>query len=295
MKKFDEVLLNEYGYYELEHPLKPEEIRRIFEEEYFQNSMSNYEQLYDEDELKFFENKMMQKELMLKPHLPQRDKLSFLDIGCGEGFALDYFHKNGYQVTGIDFSVYGTKKHHPDMLPYLLQGDSKEILPKLIAEKRQFDIINMDSVLDMMVNPEEVLALIGKLLTEDGVLLIKVANQFNPLQTRLLEKNKLKEVYWLDKVGHPSYFNKDGLIRFVESFGFACTDLLGESYIEFFLANDDTNYYENKSSGKNCYRAKLELENLMHEISPEKSIDVFRALGKMGLGREVIGIFKKNS
>ena len=66
MKKFDEVLFNEYGYYELEHPLKPEEIRRIFEEEYFQNSMSNYEQLYDEDELKFFENKMMQKELRSK-------------------------------------------------------------------------------------------------------------------------------------------------------------------------------------------------------------------------------------
>lgn len=293
MRNFDEVFFNKYGYYELENPLEAEEIRRIFEEEYFQNSMSNYEQLYDEEEISFFENKMVQKEMMLKPYLPERDALSFLDIGCGEGFALDYFHKKGYLVTGIDFSDYGTKKHHPDMMPYLLQGDSKDILPTLIAEKKQFDVINMDSVLDMMVKPGEVLELIKELLAEDGVLLIKVANQFNPLQIRLLDKKKLKDTYWLDRIGHPSYFNKDGLVRFVETFGFECKDILGESYIEFFLANDDTNYYENKSCGKNCYRAKLELENLMHEISPEKSIDVFRALGQMGLGREIIGIFKK--
>lgn len=90
-----------------------------------------------------------------------------------------------------------------------------------------------------------------------------------------------------------AYFTKDGLVCLLESFGFECKDILGDSYIEFFLGNDDTNYYENPSCGKNCYRGHLLVENLMHEISPEKSLVVFRTLGEMGLGRRIIGIFKR--
>lgn len=292
-KKYREVFLNQYGYYELENPPTVEERKKVFEEEYYQKSMSSYEQSYMEDELIYFENKLIQKEMMLMPWLPQNEeKLSVLDIGCGEGFALAYFKKKGYEVTGIDFSSYGIEHHNPSVLGNLLQGDVEKILPELMKENKKFDVINMDSVLDMMVHPKEVLELCKKLLKETGVILIKVANNYSVLQTHLLEKGKLKDTYWLDIPGHPSYFNRMGLIRLMEDLGYDCLDTFGESFIDLNLVNDDTNYYEKSGVGKNCYQAKVELENLMHSISPEKTLDVFRTLGEMGLGRELIEIFK---
>jgi SAM-dependent methyltransferase len=269
-----------------------EERKKVFEEEYFQNSTSIYEQSYEEKELRYFENKLIQKEMMILKNYDGKPK-DFLDIGCGEGFALAYFHKKGYNVQGIDFSEYGIKKHNPQMREYLLQGDSEEILPKLIEEGRRFDIINMDAVLDMMVNPKHILELCRQLLRENGIFSIKVANNYSPLQLRLLDEGKLKDTYWLDNPGHPSYFNKDGLIHLLEDYGFENVDFYGESFIDLNLFNDRTNYYEHREVGKDCYWSKLELENFMHELSPEKTMQIFSLLGEMGFGREIVGLFRK--
>ena len=32
-----------------------------------------------------------------------------IDVGCGEGFAINHFHSNGYLVKGLDFSEAGVK------------------------------------------------------------------------------------------------------------------------------------------------------------------------------------------
>jgi 2-polyprenyl-3-methyl-5-hydroxy-6-metoxy-1,4-benzoquinol methylase len=292
MKKYKDVHLNEYGYYELDVIPTVEERRKVFEEEYFQDSMSIYEQSYEEEELRYFENKLIQKEMMILKNYDGKPK-DFLDIGCGESFALAYFHKKGYNVQGIDFSEYGIKKHNPKMREYLLQGDSEEILPKLIEEGRKFDIINMDEVMEMMIHPRHILELCKQVLRDDGILLIGVANDYSILQEKLLEEGKLKDTYWLDNPGHPSYFNKDGLIRLLENCGYQKIDFYGESFIDLNLLNDRTNYYEHKEVGKDCYWSKVELENLMHDLSPEKTLEVFALLGEMGLGRQMIGLFRK--
>lgn len=286
--------MNEYGYYELEKPPTAEERKKVFEQEYYQNSMSSYEQAYGEAELKYFENKLEQKEMMLRAQFPkEKEQFSLLDIGCGEGFALAYFKRKGFEVQGIDFSVYGVEKHNPQVKEDMIQGDCEEILPQLIREGKQFDIINMDSVLDMAVHPKHILNLCRSLLDDTGVMLIKVANNYSLLQQHLLAEKKLSDTYWLDKSGHPSYFNRTGLINLLDDAGYQCLAAFGESFIDFNLLNENTNYYERKEVGKSCYLAKIDLENLMHGISPEKTLEIFRLLGELGFGREIIGIFKK--
>lgn len=288
------MCLNEYGYYELMEPPTAEERKKVFEQEYFQNSMSSYEQIYTEEELKYFENKLEQKEMMLRARLPKgKERFSLLDIGCGEGFALAYFKRKGCAVQGIDFSVYGVETHNPQVRENMVQGDCEEILPQWVQEGRQFDVINMDSVLDMAVHPKNILNLCRSLLHDTGILLIKAANNYSFLQRYLLEKKKLSDTYWLDKSGHPSYFNSAGLVNLLDDMGYQCLDIFGESFIDLNLLNENTNYYEHKETGKSCYLAKVELENMMHSISPEKTLEVFRLLGEMGFGREIIGIFKK--
>jgi len=39
--------------------------------------------------------------------------------------------------------------------------------------------------------------------------------------------------------------------------------------------------------------ARVAQENIFHLISPQKTIELYRVLGAMGLGREIIGVFKK--
>lgn len=289
---FDKVFLNEYGYYELKKKPSLAERQKEFEESYYQNSMSTYNQKYTEDEKAFLRNKMEQKRRMLLSNLPEKKEYSLLDIGCGEGFVLSYFKECGFDVCGIDFSRYAIEHHNPDMLPYFYQGDCIDILQQLIDEGKQYDAVNIDSALDMMLEPDKVVGLVKNIMRPDGVLLIKVANNYSRLQQKLLEEGVLSQEYWLDDPGHPSYFNKDGLKNFMEAHGYRCVDFYGESFIDFNLFNSRTNYYENKEVGKSCWNARVKLENMMCEIDMDKTLQVFSLLGDMGFGREIVGIFK---
>lgn len=291
---FEKVFLNEYGYYELKKKPCIEERKQEFEETYYQQSESTYEEQYTEEERRFFQNKLEQKRIMIEKNSgrPCADR-SLLDIGCGEGFVLDYFCAQGMQVMGIDFSEWAIRHHNPAMLPFFRQGDCARIIPELAQQKCQFDVINMDSALDMMLEPGQIVELCKSILADDGILLVKVANNYSKLQQTLLETGQVAKEYWLDDPGHPSYFNKDGLCRFMKAHGLVCVDFYGESFIDFNLLNPLTNYYERPGVGKDCYHAKVQLENMMHEISPEKSLEVFRTLGEMGFGREITGLFQK--
>ncbi len=290
--EFEKVFKNQYGYYELKKRPTAEERQAEFENEYFQNSMSSYEQQYEPAELVFFENKLKQKQYLIEQHAGAGAK-RFLDIGCGEGFAISHFDKAGYEVTGMDYSHYGVSKHNPHMADKVIYGDCYRLVADAAREGLKWDIINMDAVLDMVLNPKELIEKCDAILAQEGIFFIKVANNYSDLQIKLINEGKLKRDYWLDETGHPSYFNKDGLIALFDDCGYRCVDFVGDSFIDFNLLNENTNYYENKSVGKSCYRAKVELENMMHEKSVEDTIEVYRLLGKMGYGREIIGIFKR--
>ena len=159
--------------------------------------------------------------------------------------------------------------------------------------QEKYDVINMDAVLDMVQDQERLLELIKPLLNEDGVVVCKVGNNYSDFQLKLLEKEILSKEYWLDEKGHTYYFNKDGLINFFGAYGYECKDIYAEGLIEFNLFNELTNYYENPKVGKACWKAKLNTENMLHHISPEKTNEIMRIFGQMGLGRELVGIFQK--
>lgn len=61
----------------------------------------------------------------------------------------------------------------------------------------------------------------------------------------------------------------------------------------FYLLNPATNYGEDRSSGKACHQTRVAVDNLLHEISPEKTSELYRMLAGLGLGRQVIGFFQE--
>lgn len=295
MEKFMDVFLNEYGFFELKRKPTVEQQKKIFEEKYYQEGLSvSYEKKYSEEQLKNSDFKLQQKEILIKKYVTySQERLSLLDIGCGEGFFVKYFEKKGYEVYGIDYSIYGVRTQNPDIERLIYQGDSSEILKKFIEENRKFDVINMDSVLDMMVDPEETLRLCQQILSDRGVLIVKVANNYSELQREFLKRKKLSKEFWLDNPGHPFYFNRKGFEKFFNVHSFDMVDIYGESFIEFNLFNDLTNYYENPSVGKACYNAKIQSENYLYNISLKKMMEIQHIFGEMGIGRELIGVFKK--
>lgn len=288
----EKVIRTKYGYALKEKP-SAEVQKKNFEETYFQECRNNYEPEYSAEEIRFFHNKAAQKEAVINRFWKTEEKRrQVLDIGCGEGFFLQYFYEKGYDVTGIDFTDYAISRNSPKLLPYFIQGDCYEKLQILADEGQKFDLVNMDSVLDMVQRPGELLELIKNVLKADGQLSCKTANNYSYLQMRLLEDGTLTKEHWLDEEGHPWYFSKEGLITLFQDHGYACMDLYAEGLSEFFLLNEDTNYYENPMAGKACYRAKIRFENMMHDLSPERTNEIMRQFGQIGLGRELVGIFR---
>lgn len=295
---YKSVYLNKYGYYELRRLNTREERNANFEDHYFQEySGATYEKVeYPQDELKYLHNQIEERAYVIEQNLAKTgagEDYSLLDIGCGEGFLLQYFHDKGKLVKGIDIGSYALKHFHPDMLPFFEKGDMETLLPAMAERGETYDVVNVDRVLDMVDDVDICLDKIKGVMTEQSILVIKVANNYSNLQRMLLQKGEMKEEYWLDDPDHTGYFNREGMIARLETNGFECLDFYGDTFVDLQLVNPFSNYYEKPETGKAAHKAALCLENLFHDISMERTVEIYRMLGDMGFGREIVGIFRK--
>ncbi len=106
----------------------------------------------------------------LKPYLKGN---TLLEIGPGEGFILELFEKNGYDVFGIEASkenlnVIKTKLRHGK-----IQIGFAEDISKI---DKKFNVIILSHVLEHLVDCRKVLQKVKKLLADDGIFFIEVPN-----------------------------------------------------------------------------------------------------------------------
>ncbi len=297
--RYKPVFLNQYGYYELRKQNTKAERDANFEEHYFQEySGATYEKdAYPPEELRYQRCQIEERAYVIGQNLEKlgksADGYSLVDIGCGEGYLLRYFHDKGNRVKGVDIGSYALEHFHPELLPFFEKGDMETVLPRMAARGESFDVVNMDRVLDMVDDIDLCLDRVKAVMGPQSILVVKVANNYSKLQRLLLEKGDLKEEYWLDDPDHPAYFNREGLIARLEANGFECMDFYGDTFVDFQLANPFSNYYEKPETGKAAHKATVCLETLFHDISMERTVEIFRMLGDMGFGREIVGIFRK--
>ena len=291
---YDDVVLNEYGFYTLKKIGGEEEREQYYRDRYYQEGKCSYEASYTEDELHFYNAKLEQKLLLIKKHFAfNGGSPSLLDVGCGEGFVLDFFMRRNFEVLGLDYSKAGAENHNPDVVDKILIGDLYKSVNALIANGCKFDIVNLDNVLEHVTSPKELLDKAAWLLNDKGVVIINVPNDFSFLQRYFYDNAIISKPHWVCPLDHISYFNKEGLVNICSASGLVNVDLLGTQLIELFILNPNTNYMESPSVGKSCHLARVMQENIFHAISPQKTIELCRVLGDMGLGRNIIGVFKK--
>jgi len=290
----NETQSNTLGYHELRHKPAKDELKAYYEKRYYQDEIRTHRQSYSDQELLFRKNKCEQKALLAQrawgKSKPARPKL--LDIGAGEGFVMGYFADAGYDIHGIDFSDHGCRNHHPHLLDHLRTGDIEEIVGQLSKELNRYDLVILDNVLEHLLDAGAVLSHIAELLTPDGLLIIEVPNDFSFIQNHLLANHTIPKPFWVASPDHISYFNAEGLNQLLLSRGFENIDILGDFPIDLFLFNEKTNYVTDATVGKSCHQARIEIENLFHQHNPEATLQMFSSMGKLGLGRQILGVYK---
>ena len=118
------------------------------------------------------------KKVLDKQYKKGRKSLKILDIGCGEGWTLNYFNEKKWDITGIDFSDSGCKNHNPHLLENLIIGDIYENISKLINSKK-YDVVWLDNVLEHVFNPKDLLEKCRKLINKNGIELKQECYYYN--------------------------------------------------------------------------------------------------------------------
>jgi len=290
---YSQVKKTKYGYYELKNKPSPEELSEYYAEKYFQESKGAFQKAYSEAEIRFIKNKIARKSIIIQDNISTNRRKKFLDIGCGEGWALAYFHSKGWEVKGLDFSKYGCESINPDMALFIESGDVYDHIMKLTDSPEKFDVILLDNVLEHVLEPEEFIQSLPNMLNSDGILIIEVPNDFSILQKFLYEQQKIDRAFWVAIPDHISYFNANGLKSLMQANGWELIHLNTDYPLDLNLVNPDTNYVMDKTKGKKVHLARVEIENLLDDINPELAIKLLSVYAEMGLGRNITGYFKR--
>jgi len=290
------VIVNKYGFYEVENKPSAEDLSNYYEEKYYQQSKGSYQKKYTIEEEAFFISRLQRKYETLNRLLIEKfsgQDMRFLDVGAGEGWALQFFKSKGFNVTGIDYSSAGMELQNPELISELIVGDIYEQLNLMIDRNLPFDIIQLDNVLEHVLDPYQLIMDVSGLLnSKESVLIIEVPNDFSILQRKLIEKGEIDKKYWLTYPDHLSYFNKSGLENLLKDCGFDLEELSTDFPIDFALLNPETNYTKEKSKGHNVHLQRVAIENLLAEISISKTNKIYSNFAEMGIGRNIIGYFK---
>jgi len=104
-------------------------------------------------------------------YLPNK-KINFLDIGSGEGKTLIEGLKRGWNVTGIDIVDNRIDEAKVKGIKFITSQFLQYDFPE-----NNFDFIYLDSVLEHVLNPDEYLLKIKKLLKVGGIVYVGIPNE----------------------------------------------------------------------------------------------------------------------
>ncbi|MGI4875712.1 MAG: class I SAM-dependent methyltransferase [Janthinobacterium lividum] len=284
---------NDYGFYEVSHKPSPEELRDYYARRYYQESHATYQAHYPPEEVEYLTGRLRLRrwalEQLLAPEAPRR----FLDVGCGEGWALAHFQEAGWEVLGLDFSSYSLEQFHPGLRGQLRTGDLYEQLGALAAEGQQFGALWLDNVLEHVLDPAELLRRCRAVLAPGSVALVEVPNDFSPLQEHLLATGHIEQPFWVVLPDHLSYFNPSGLQALAEATGWHLARTLADHPIDLSLLTPATNYVRDRTAGPAAHRARVAQENLLLRTASLPAVAAYyEGMAGVGLGRNIVAFLQ---
>ena len=269
-----------------------EELFNFYKNDYYQKTKPRYISGNEKD--MEYQNYTFDEKLDFLEKNNSKKTRKILDIGSGPGFFLRRAKKRGWNVLGIEPSPVACKYSKKQKIP-VIQKFFHEVD---IEELGKFDAIHIFDVLEHVNNPINILKKSHLLLKKDGIIIIEVPNDFNPLQ-KIIQKSLKKEEYWvtlsseLQKFDHINYFNFSSISELIKKIGFKI--ILKESTfpLEFFILMGH-DYIKNPKIGKKIHLERIKFEKHFEKL---KTIEVKKALyqkfAEIGIGRTAIIYAKK--
>lgn len=289
----DKVKIHKLGYYEVINKPTTKELNEYYSNKYYQDTKGSYQIEYSDEELLFINNQIEHKyniicELRNRCRSNNPAKLKFLDVGCGEGWALRFFKNMQWDILGLDYSNFGCSKFNPDCIDSIVIGDIYDSINDLKNKNVKFDVVWLTNVLEHVLEPIELLNDLKCLISKNGIAIIEVPNDFSILQLYLLSNGLVDIPYWIAIPDHISYFNKESLKNIANYCGYEIKKLTTSYPIDLNLFNSDTNYINDKTKGKNVHKARVKIENFIHNQSLESANLIYEAFANAGMGRDLI-------
>jgi 2-polyprenyl-3-methyl-5-hydroxy-6-metoxy-1,4-benzoquinol methylase len=217
----------------------------------------------------------------------------FLDVGAGEGFLMDAADRHGLTVTGLDYSSFAIEKFFPHLRPRLLSGDVIDALNGLAAAGRRVAVCSVLNVLEHVLDPSQLLASVRNVLAPRGLAVITVPNDYSRLHALLREEGMIDRDFWWAPPQHLHYFNAENLRGFCVARGFEVVDGFSDFPIDLYLLHPGSNYVLNPQNGPAAHRARLLHDLLIAQQGLGAYLDVYRALFKVGAGRNITLILRQ--
>lgn len=139
-----------------------------------------------------------------------------LDVGCGSGYTASLFAKDGWTVTGVEFSdvtaVHARETYHLNVVTTVSELHGP------------FDLILINHVLEHCFDPELLLRECSRLLSPAGRLVVAVPD-YSSFQSQIGKK------FWfhLDLPIHLFHFTEDGLAKLLVKSGYK---IVGRSHAD---------------------------------------------------------------
>jgi len=286
-RKQPRLIKSKWGFYQYEPKPSEIELEEYYAKKYYQKGCGSYEVFYSKEELEWNKLKawLIYREV---EKLISKKNGNLIDIGCGEGWLLNEFYNHGWLVAGMDFSKYVIKKYHPHLLEFFEQGNIYRLMKQKIQEGKKFDIIFLGNVIEHVIDPVYLLNDVKSMMRKHSMLVIVAPNDFSQLHKHLLDNKCIKKEWWLAYPDHLSYFNKLSMSNLVHDLGFKINMIVADNPIDLNLLNENSNYINDTSKGKNTHTFRVRIDNFMASIDREKMLCLYEVLGSMGIGRDLI-------
>ena len=184
-RKFKGVKCTSCGLVTIDPLPTPEDIRRLYSEGYFIDGAHTldklrmtYEELADQQSRERRIEYIRTRILKEKP-----DTKSVFEIGAAIGHFLDAAKELNLEVSGVEISPEACLKAKRRFGIDLIQGDFEEI--DISGMESKWDCVFAGDVFEHFRNPSLVLSKIYQILSEDGIVVIRIPSTFNLLSTKI--------------------------------------------------------------------------------------------------------------
>ena len=276
------------GFFGIDPLPTEEELKNYYTNTYYQIAKGSYSKKYCNEEITYFLNRALVSEYIFNKYSKKSDKF-LLDIGCGEGFFLKYFLEKKWAVKGVDFSSSGIEAQNPELMLTCEFGDIYEFLKNLTPAylSNNYDVINLQNVLEHVLYPEKLLNLIKKIMQKHTILRIVVPNDFSLFQDALLQNGLIDSAKWFCPPDHLNYFNFKSLKNFLISNHFEILETISDFPIEVYLANETSNYWSDSSKGKGAHKSRIFIDNFLLNQGIKNYLYYMSGAARCSFGRNI--------